>query len=262
MNSATTVSRTRTARNARPFLAIAAALTAPFALAACSDSDVEEGGATGEPIAAIEAPDGTSWNETITVSEDSLGYILGNPDAPLKLTEYASHTCGACANFAVTGKPPLKENYISTGVVSFEQREVFLNPYDVVIAALAQCGPPERMQSLSDEVWQNLSSVLENVQANPEALNATGQLPVEERFVAIGEVTGLIDFFAARGLSADQARTCLADSAKIEAMVDGSSAKAEEVGVTGTPSFTLNGSKVDANQWGGLEPLLQKAGAR
>ena len=31
---------------------------------------------------------------------------------------------------------------------------------------------------------------------------------------------------------------------------------------TGTPTFTLNGNKVDANQWPGLEPILQNAGAR
>jgi protein-disulfide isomerase len=46
--------------------------------------------------------------------------MIGNPDAPLKLVEYASHTCGACATFAATGKPAIKDKYVSTGVVSFE----------------------------------------------------------------------------------------------------------------------------------------------
>lgn len=244
----------------RPVL-LALAIAAPLALAACSSEEAVEGGVSGEPIAAIPAPEGTSWTETTTVTEDGLGFIVGNPDAPLKLAEYASHTCGACANFAVTGKEPLKE-YIATGVVSFEQREVFLNTFDVVIAALTQCGPAGRMQTLSDEVWQNLPAVMQGIQGNPQGIDAAGQLDVSERFVRIGEVTGLVDFFAARGLSADQARTCLADSARIEAMVEGSSAKAEEVDVRGTPTFTLNGSKIDANQWGGLEPILQRAGAR
>ena len=43
---------------------------------------------------------------------------------------------------------------------------------------------------------------------------------------------------------------------------DGRGREGEEVGVAGTPTFTLNGSKVEANQWGGLEPILQRAGAR
>ncbi|MEL6487588.1 MAG: thioredoxin domain-containing protein, partial [Pseudomonadota bacterium] len=145
------ISARTTSVSSRFHLALATALAAPLALAACSGEEAVDGGASGEPIAAIEAPEGTTWLETAAVSEDGLGYIIGNPDAPLKLIEYASHTCGACANFSATGKAPLKE-YVATGVVSFEQREVFLNTFDVVIASLTQCGPSERMQALSDEV--------------------------------------------------------------------------------------------------------------
>ena len=244
----------------RSRLALASALALPLALAACSAEEEVDGDLSGEPIAAIEAPSGSSWLETASMSEDGLGYIVGNPEAPLKLIEYASHTCGACANFSVTGKAPLKE-YVATGVVSFEQREVFLNTFDVVIASLTQCGPGERMQALSDEVWQNLPTVMQGIQG-AQGIEAASQLELNERFVRIGEVTGLVDFFAARGLSADQARTCLADADAIDAMVKGSSAVAEEVGVAGTPTFTLNGSKVDAITWGQLEPILQRAGAR
>ncbi len=239
---------------------LALALVAPLALAACSSEDSAEG-ISSDAIDAIPAPDGTTWLNNVTMTEDGIATITGNPDAPLKLVEYASHTCGACANFAVNGKPPLKE-YIKTGVVSFEQREVFLNTFDVIIATLATCGPADRMQVLSDEVWNNLQSVMGGIQASGEAIQTASQLPVEERFVRIGEVTGLIDFFAARGLSADQARACLADSDKIETLVEESSTKANEADVTGTPTFTLNGRKLDVNQWNGLEPVLQRAGAR
>lgn len=234
---------------------------APLALAACGDDAAPGEVAEGEALPAVTAPPGTSWSDTVTVTPEG-GYMIGNPDAPLKLVEYASHTCGACANFAVTGKQPLKSKYVASGVVSFEQREVFLNPYDIVIATMTQCGAKEQMQPLSDEVWQNLEAVFTGLQGNPAAVQAASALPPAERFGKIAEVTGLIDFFAARGLSADQARTCLADTAKIEAMVKASEAQAKEVGVTGTPTFVLNGKKLDVNQWPQLEPLLQRAGAR
>lgn len=234
---------------------------APLALAACGDDAAPGEVAEGEALPAITAPPGTSWSDTVTVTPEG-GYMIGNPDAPLKLIEFASHTCGACANFAVTGKQPLKSKYVASGVVSFEQREVFLNPYDIVIATMTQCGAKEQMQPLSDEVWQNLEAVFTGLQGNPAAVQAASALPPAERFGKIAEVTGLIDFFAARGLSADQARTCLADTAKIEAMVKASEEQAKEVGVTGTPTFVLNGKKLDVNQWPQLEPLLQRAGAR
>lgn len=238
------------------------ALTAPLALAltACNGGE-EDGVVEGEPIEAVPAPDGGSWLDTVTVSEDGQGFILGNPDAPLKLTEYASHTCGACANFAQTGKEPLKE-YVKTGVVSFEQREVFLNTFDIVVASIVQCGKPSQVQALSDEMWQNFQSVMANVQADQQALQAASNLPPEQRFAALGEVTGLIDFYAARGISADQSRTCLNDFAKIEKLTKDVSAKTKAEDVTATPTFKLNGRKVDAVSWGQLEPILQNAGAR
>ena len=111
---------------------LALALAAPVALAACSDSDSLDGVTSGETLESVAPADQTSWLNTTTVAPDGFGYTVGNPDAPLKLTEYASHTCGACAAFAISGKPSLKK-YIETGMVSFEQREVFLNTYDIKI---------------------------------------------------------------------------------------------------------------------------------
>ena len=234
---------------------------APLALAACGDDAAPGEVAEGEALPAVTAPAGSSWTETVTVTPEG-GFMLGNPEAPLKLIEFASHTCGPCATFSVTGKQPLKSKYVASGVVSFEQREIFLNPFDIVIATMAQCGAKEQMQPLSDEVWQNLEAVFTGLQGNPAAVQAAAALPPEQRFAKVAEVTGLLDFFAARGLSADQARTCLTDTAKIDAMVKASEAQATEAGVTGTPTFVLNGKKLDVNTWEMLEPILQRAGAR
>jgi len=100
------------------------------------------------------------------------------------------------------------------------------------------------------------------VQAGAQQLQSLESLPMEERFVAIAQATGLIDFFAARGLSADQARTCLADSAKIEAISERSAKQTEELGINSTPSFLLNGQNIGNQSWSSLEPMLQRAGAR
>lgn len=239
----------------------ALALAAPLMLAGCSDEPSDGAATSGEALPAIAAPEGTSWTETITVS-DAGGYVMGNPAAPIKLIEYASHTCGACANFAQTGKPTLKNKYVASGVVSFEQREVYLNFYDVLIATIVQCGPKEQMQALSDEVWQNHSEVMGNIQANQQAAEAAANLPKNQQYAFVAEATGLLDFFAARGVSKDQARSCLADADKIEAQAKAVEAVSKADGVTGTPTFLLNGRKLDVNGWAGVEPLLQRAGAR
>jgi protein-disulfide isomerase len=240
-----------------PLLALA-----PLLLAGCGDSATGEGGAaSGEALPAIAAPAGTKWADTTTITPEG-GYMIGNPDAPLKLIEYASHTCSHCAEFSQTGKEPLKNEYVASGVISFEQRETFLNPFDLVIASLAQCGAKEQFQPLSDQVWQNLPAVLQNLQGNPQAIEAASALPVNQRFLAIAEATSMIEFFAARGLSADQARTCLSDPARIEALVKSVEANNAKDKVTGTPTFFLNGKRVEGTAWAVIEPQLQRAGAR
>lgn len=241
-------------------LAVLAA--APLMLSACDDAATTEGGvAAGEPLPAIAAPAGSSWADTVTVTSEG-GYMIGNPDAPLKLVEYASHTCGACANFAATGKPAIKDKYVSTGVVSFELRNLVRDPIDLSIATLVRCGAKENMQPLSDQAWAALNDIFAAVQANQAVYEAAANQPVEQRFVTIAQAAGLIDFFAARGLSADQSRACLADTKAVQAIADASNAQSEELKVNATPTFILNGNKLDVTQWAQLEPLLQRAGAR
>ena len=86
--------------------------------------------------------------------------------------------------------------------------------------------------------------------------------PIETRFVTGAERIGLLDFFAARGISEDQARTCLADTAAIEKAAGFTQRYGSEFDIAGTPTFQLNGQTVDANTWSALEPILQRAGAR
>jgi protein-disulfide isomerase len=239
-----------------PLLALA-----PLALAACSETEGADGAAAGEPIPAIAAPAGTKWADTATVTPEG-GVMIGNPDAPLKLVEYASHTCGACAGFAATGKPVIKDKYVASGVVSFELRNLVRDPIDLSIATLVRCGAKENMQPLSDQAWASLDQILNLAKANSPLIQASASQPVSQRFVTIGEAAGLIEFFAARGLSADQSRACLADTAKIEAIANASNTQAEELKVTGTPTFFLNGRRLEGTSIEAIEPALQRAGAR
>jgi protein-disulfide isomerase len=236
------------------------ALAAPLALALAACGGEADGDLDGDVIAPIAAPDGTNWSETVTVSESD-GFIVGNPDAPLKLVEYASHTCGGCASFSATGKPGVME-YVATGVVSFEQRNLVRDPIDLTIATLVRCGAKENMQTLSDMAWSNLNQTFAAVDANGQAYAAAGDMPLDQRFIQIAEAADLIDFFAARGLSADQQRACLSDAEKIQSIADNSTQQGEELNITSTPTFLLNGRKLDAIAWTDLEVALQRAGAR
>lgn len=251
-----------------PFRKIAfATLAAPLALglAACGSNGGEDGVASGEPIAPIAAPEGTSWADVTTVSESD-GYILGNPEAPIKVIEYASLTCPACAAFATNGPAEeLKEEYVNSGRVSYELRNQIHGPHDLALATLVRCGAKESLHPLSDQVWMNLQSLLNPIFENQDAVQQSLALPPEQRLVRLAEIGGFYEFFKARGLSEDQARQCLADEAVYTKIAENSDTQSRELNVTGTPTFFINGSKIDTGgsaPWDVVEPLLQQAGAR
>ncbi len=241
-----------------------ATLAAPIALglAACSGSETPEGEvAESAAIAAIAAPAGQQWSDTASVTEFD-GYVIGNPDAPVKLVEYASLTCGACAAFSTDASEILRTKYVNSGVVSYEIRNQIHNGIDLVIARMVRCGQPESFHPLAEQVWANLPALLERAQANPPALDAAMQLPENQRFVGVAQAAGLMEFFAARGISVDQASTCLADNASVQAIAERSEKQSTEFNVNGTPTFFVNGSNLGSLTWSGLEPMLQRAGAR
>lgn len=238
---------------------VAAAAPLALALAACGDS-ADDGAPTGDPLAPIAAPAGASWVETAAVTPEG-GYRIGNPDAPLKLIEYASHSCGVCAAFSQEGAPKLDE-YVAQGTVSYELRNQIHDPIDLTIALLARCGTPQSFHPLANQAWQNFNSIMTTVQANGAALQQAQSAPPAQRFQAIAEAAGLLDFFAARGISRDQAMQCLADTEKAQQIANASQTQSDELEITGTPTFLLNGTKVQGTNWASVEAALQAAGAR
>lgn len=238
-------------------------LSAPLALAlaACGGSETTEGEVpVGDPIAHVAAPDGQAWQD-VAVETAEGGIVIGNPDAPLKLVEYASYTCHVCADFSQEGAEPLNA-YVNTGVVSFELRHLIRDPVDLTIALLARCSAPEMFHPLSEEAWASFDELMTVFQANSAQISQAAQANPDKRFQAIAQSSGLIDFFATRGISSEQAMACLADNDKAQRLADLSDEQAERLAISGTPTFFLNGGKIGATSWQAVEPVLQNAGAR
>lgn len=240
-----------------------AALAAPLtlALAACGSNGGGDGAPpVGEPIAHVAAPEGQSWVDVASETPEG-GIVVGNPDAPLKLVEYASHTCHVCAAFSQDGAAKLDE-YVASGVVSYELRNYLFNSLDLTIALLARCGGPGTFHALANQGWAQFDPLMAQIQSAGPALEQAAQAPEGQRFQAIAQASGLLDFFAARGISRDQAMTCLADTAKANDLAQKSQQQAEELAISGTPTFYLNDAPLGVTSWAAVEPLLQQAGAR
>ena len=235
---------------------------APLALglAACGSS--EDGVPTAEVVAPVAAPAGQQWADVATITPEG-GWLAGNPEAPIRLVEYGSLTCPACANFSVTGMQQLRDDYINSGRVSYELRSVPIHgAVDLVLTRLLECAPKESAHPLAEQLWANNAAVLTPIQANAAAIEQAMSLPENQRFVAYADRGGLLDFFAARGISRDQAAVCLSDAAAMKTLAARLQAQTEKDEVNSTPTFLINGNRLDEADWASVEAALQRAGAR
>lgn len=232
-----------------------------LALAACGSNGDDSGTTSGEPVARIAPPAGKSWADVVEKTPEG-GYRMGNPDAPIKLVEYGSLTCPHCADFAAKSAAELRDNFVASGRVSFEFRNFVRDGLDITAAQLTRCGTPESYFALTEQVFANQNAMFEQAQKAGQNLDQAMTAPPEKRGIAIAQLVGLTDFFAARGIAKEQAATCLADGAAAEALAKATQDQAKQYDIQGTPTFLINGQKVEMNTWPEVKAKLEQAGAR
>lgn len=242
------------------FRTIALTGAAALALAGCG-GDATGGASASEPLAKISAPAGKSWSQTVVATEN--GMLMGNPNAPLKLVEFASFTCSHCADFSKASAEEIKRDFVDTGRVSYELRPFIRDPLDLMAATTALCVGPERFFPLADNMFASQEGLIAGAQGNPAAAQNIGALPERDRFTTLARAWQLDQFFAARGIPAAELDRCLSDSAAINKHSKATEDAAKQYEITGTPTFLLNGSVMaDVAEWPKMRAALQAAGAR
>lgn len=205
------------------------------------------------------APAARDWARTVVATPEG-GFRMGNPAAPLKLVEYGSLTCPHCAAFSREATPQLVARYVRTGKLSWEFRNYVLNGIDVTATLLARCAGPAGFFPLSETLYATQPQWIGRIsgisQAQKDQLKA---LPNGQRLARIAALGGLSPVAARYGVPAARANRCLADPAALERLGKMAEA-AQAAGVTGTPTFFLNGRQLDVNEWSAVEPILRQAG--
>ncbi|HVR91315.1 MAG TPA: thioredoxin domain-containing protein [Novosphingobium sp.] len=240
---------------------IAFAAPLVLGLASCKQ-EAATTAANSEAIAKVAAPAGKAWADVFAVTPEG-GYRIGNPDAPIKLIEFGALSCSHCAEFAEQGFPKLRGEYVESGRVSYELRFVMLNQLDIPAAALATCGAPEAVLPLSEQFWVWQPNMFDSLQKAGDAqMKAIAELPARQQSAAIAQAAGMNEFFTSRGIAAEQGAACLADTSRVSGLVARDTDWKTKYGVSGTPTFYLNGANVGSLTWAALEPMIQNAGAR
>ncbi len=172
--------------------------------------------------------------DTSTITE----MVQGAEDAPVTLIEYASYTCPHCANFHTGPYKKLKEEYIDTGKVKFIYREVYFDRYGLWASMIARCAGPEKFFGMTDLIFKEQS----------DWARAGGATEIVDALRKIGRLAGLEN---------DQLEACLQDGTKAQTLVTWYQENAEEHDVTATPSFVLNGKKIENQSYDSLKALIE-----
>lgn len=215
-------------------------------------------------VKAVAPPAGQDWTQVVSVTPEG-GYVVGNPDAKLKLVEYGSRTCPTCGAFGQTGMRPLEENYVKAGKVSYEFRDFLVHgPPDLAAALLGRCAGPQPFFPILEQMYIDQPKFLDTqmkIAQDQAFLQQTQNATPAQVATAWAEKMGYLDFIKQRGVTEAQARACLTDAKAIETLTKMMQEGTDKHGVNGTPTFILNGAKVDGVTWPQVETALKNAGA-
>ncbi len=166
---------------------------------------------------------GTWLNEnvpTTPVDIDTLGFKLGDPDAPVQIIEFSDYGCSYCRKFHLEIFPGLERDFVDSGKIYWHYVPMLLGIFPNAIEAgmVAECAAVEGAdrRALTDLLFDRQSQW------------KSGAQPMEVLY-GIAETTGV---------DMDAVRACVAEQRRAPALAAGS-AFASTNGVRGTPTFFI-----------------------
>jgi protein-disulfide isomerase len=238
-----------------------AAAVAVVAIAGCNSKPGDAKTNAAVKWQQVAPPKGGNWTMVVNATPAG-GFMMGNPNAKVKLVEYGSLTCPHCKAFDDEGVPTLIGKYVKSGQVSWEFRNYVRDPFDLTASLIARCNGAKSFFPLMRALYDNQMGWVGKIQATPQAqLESLQNLPPTKEFVQAAKFAGLQDFAAARGVPVANSNQCLGNESSINQLVQMTSDATNQFpNFPGTPTFVINGKMVENTAtWALLEPQLKKA---
>lgn len=148
---------------------------------------------------------------------------LGKEDAPVTIVEFASLSCGHCANFHKNVLPDLKKKYIDTGKVRLIMRDHPGNDRAVAGAMLARCLPSDQAYPLIDALFK---------------------LQDQWAYVKESPLPKLLEIAKQAGFTEESFNKCLTDDRLLKTINSNFENAMQNWGVRATPTFFVNGKRM------------------
>ena len=210
--------------------------------------------------AAVPAPNNGDWSTIVSKTPEG-GFVMGNPDAKVKLVEFGSLTCPHCAEFEHQGGKALVDDYVKKGLVSWEFRNFVRDPFDMTATLLARCGGEASFFGLTRNLFTDQQGWIGKIQAADQAkVQALQTMPPAQQFSTIADLGDLKQYVSMRGVPRAKADQCLANQDEVNKLVQMNTDAATNFNIPGTPTFLINGSVVESTAtWELLEPKIKEA---
>lgn len=204
----------------------------------------------------IPAPNNGDWTQVVSQSAQG-GFVMGNPDAPVKLVEFASMTCPHCRAFSEEGSQRLRDVYVRSGQVSFEFRNFVLNPLDAAVSLVARCQGPAAFFRLTEQLFAEQEGWIANLAEDEQ--RQISQLPEDQQVGAWIRAAELDAFFRQRGIPEARLNQCASNRQELQRLATMVEEANREFQIPGTPAFAINGRLVpNATTWQQVEIALRE----
>jgi protein-disulfide isomerase len=244
-------------------ISILAASAAVLALAACNKSQPQGPVAANDTVTITQAtpPPGGNWSDVVNATP--AGFVMGNPNAKVKLIEIGSLSCPHCKAFEDEGVPHLLD-YVKSGQMSWEFRPYIIHgPIDMAANLIVRCNGAKTFFPLVQALYKDQPVWMAKIEGVPQDKVAQIQnLPTNQTFVAMASLLGLQDWAAVRGVAQAKSNQCLRDEKMIDREVQLTSDVTNQYpDFAGTPAFIVDGKMLpkETVTWDKLEPSLKVA---
>ena len=167
---------------------------------------------------------------------------LGNPQAKVTVEEYASVGCPICGRWYQEVYPAFKAKYIDTNRIHFVSKEMLVGGgVEVQVAAsgflMARCAGKDKYFAVVDSLYKNQEQAFQDPRGT------------------------LTNIARSMGMSDAQFNACVSDEKAIQALNDRVE-KHNKEGVNSTPTFVINGKKMEPgyHSLDELDAMIKAAG--
>lgn len=183
------------------------------------------------------APSADEVNKKLTMGHFP---AKGNKDAKVTIVEFADFRCPFCEKFYSDSEPQILKDYVDTGKAKFVFRNyAFLGPASVVAANAAECANDQ------GKFWEMYDYLYKNQPPESDITMFTSENLTSGAATAIG-------------LNTDQFKSCM-DTNKLDKNQAADLAEGQSIGVSGTPTFYINGVQlVGAQPYASIKAVIDQ----